>query len=77
MEIDDPYELCLHMARILTTAELGEQLYDLENGTESWFIFFGGTDFYLDTETAIKACRNEMAKRLNREFTHDHHGYDS
>jgi hypothetical protein len=77
MQIEDPYEIALNMARILTTEELGDALEELEDGDGSWFIFFGGLDVYINTETAIKAARDELAERSSREAVHLSTDYDS
>ena len=77
MQIEDPYEQALSMARILTTEQLDEALTELEDGDGSWTFFVGYLDVYIDNEMAIKACRDELDERLSREAVHDSGDYDS
>jgi hypothetical protein len=77
MQIEDPYEIALNMARFLTTEELGDALERLEDGDGPWLFFVGYLDVGIDNEIAIKACRDELDERLSRGATHDQAGYDS
>jgi hypothetical protein len=77
MQIEDPYEMALNMARFLTTEELGDALEELEDGDGPWIFFVGYLDVCIVNEVAIRACRDELTERLSREATHLSTDYDS